>query len=73
MHLYDGQHFVGMHLLWWFIWIILLIWIFAIPSDIPGQRKKRDAPIDILKKRFASGEIDKKEYLENKKLLEENE
>jgi len=50
--------------------MILLFWIFATPYDIPGQRKKKDPPLDILKKRFASGEINKEEYEEKKKILE---
>ena len=63
---YNGYHFWGMHLIWWFIWMIFLFWIFAIPYDIPGQRNKKGSPLDILKKRFASGEITKEEYLERK-------
>ena len=71
MH-YDGFHFWGMHLIWWFIWIVLLIWIFATPYNVPGQRRKRDSALDILRKRFAAGEITKEEYLENKRILEED-
>jgi putative membrane protein len=67
-----NNHFWGMHVFWWIIWIIVLIWIFAIPYDIPGQRKKKDAPLDILKKRFARGEITKEEYEEKKQFLEKN-
>jgi putative membrane protein len=58
-----------MNFFWWFIWFILLFWIFAVPYDIPGQRKRKDSPLDILKNRFASGEITKEEYLERKNLL----
>ncbi len=61
-----------MHLFWWILWLIMLFWIFAIPYDIPGQRKKKDSPLDILKKRFAAGEIKKEEYVEKKKILEGN-
>lgn len=68
---YEGYYFGGMHLLWWSVWGILLFWIFALPSNIPGQRTKKDTPLDVLKKRFAAGEISKEEYLENKKLLQE--
>lgn len=60
-----------MHWFWWILWVIMLIWIFAIPADIPGQRKKKDSPLDILKKRYASGEIDTNEYEERKGILEE--
>ena len=59
-----------MHLVWWFVWIILLFWIFAMPYDIPGQRKKKDSPLDILQKRYASGQITTEEYYEKKKNLE---
>jgi putative membrane protein len=67
--MYDG-HFGGMHLIWWILWLIFIFWIFAIPYDIPGQRKKKDSPLDILKKRYAAGEINKNEYEEMKKTLE---
>jgi putative membrane protein len=67
---YFDFHFWGMHLIWWFLWMILIIWIFALPYNIPGQRVKKDTPLDILKKRFASGQINDEEYLEKKKILE---
>jgi putative membrane protein len=68
---YNGHHFGGMHWFWWILWLIFIFWIFAIPYDLPGQRKKRDAPLDILKKRFASGEINKEEYDKKRKILDE--
>jgi putative membrane protein len=66
---YDHSYW-GMHFFWWFAWIMLLIWIFAIPYDIPGQRSRRNSPLDILQRRFASGEIKLEEYNEKKKILE---
>jgi putative membrane protein len=48
----------------------LLFWIFFTPYNIPGERRKKDSPLDILQKRFASGEITKDEYQEHKKILE---
>jgi putative membrane protein len=66
----DGYHFWGMHFFWWVFWVIILIWIFATPWDIPGQRTKRESPLGILKKRFAKGEISKEEFEEMKKTLE---
>jgi putative membrane protein len=69
---YDGYHFWGMHLFWWFIWVVLLFWIFATPYDIPGQRKRQDSPFDILKKRFALGQITKEQYREYKTILEKD-
>ncbi|MEO5947998.1 MAG: SHOCT domain-containing protein [Chitinophagaceae bacterium] len=72
MYMYDGYHFWGMHLIWWFIWAVFLFWVFATPYDIPGQLKRKDSPLDTLKKLFASGQINKEEYLEKKKVLENN-
>jgi len=70
MHHYG--EFWGMHWIWWIFWLILIIWIFATPWDIPGQRPRRETPLDILKKRFAKGEITKEEYEEKKKFLSKN-
>lgn len=70
MHMYDGYHFWGMHLVWWLVWGIFIFWIFATPYNIPGQRKRRDSPLDILQKRYAAGQITKKDYQEHKAILE---
>jgi putative membrane protein len=59
-----------MNLVWWFIWGIMLFWIFALPYDLPGQRNKKNSPLDILQKRFASGEITHEEYRDKKNILE---
>ena len=67
----GDYHFWGMHAIWWSFWIFILFWIFAIPYNIPGQRSKKESPLDILKKRLASGEIDSEEYLQKKKILED--
>ena len=69
MHLYEGYHFVGMHLLWWFIWIGFILWIFATPYEIPGERRRKGSPLDILQKRFAGGSMTKEEYEVKKDIL----
>lgn len=68
--MYIENYHWGMHLFWWFVWVFLLIWIFAIPYDIPGQRNRKDKPLDILKKRLASGEISNQEYHDKRLALE---
>lgn len=70
--MYNGYQFWGMDLIWWVIWCMLLFWIFAMPYRIPGQRHRLDSPLDILQKRFASGQITKEEYQEGKAILEKD-
>jgi len=67
---YEGIRFWGMLWFLWILWLIFIFLFFAIPYDIPGQRKKKETPLDILKKRYAAGEINKNEYKEMKKTLE---
>jgi putative membrane protein len=66
---FNGS-FGGMHFIWWIIWLILILWIFVTPYNIPFQKLKKELPIDILKKRYAKGEITKEEFEEAKKTLE---
>ncbi|WP_310556298.1 SHOCT domain-containing protein [Flavobacterium sp.] len=69
--MYYENYYWGMNIIWWGIWVVLLFWIFAIPYDIPGQRRKKDTAFDILKKRYANGQITESEYSDKKKILEE--
>jgi len=68
--MFSNSIYWGMNLIWWFLWIVMLFWIFAIPYDIPGQRRRKDSPLDILQKNFAAGQFTKEEYTERKKILE---
>lgn len=65
------NYYLGMNSIWWILWIILLFWIFAIPYDIPGQRRKKESAFHILQKRYAKGNITESEYQDKKKILEE--
>ena len=69
MEMYEGYHYWGMHLVWWVIWVFFIIWVFATPFYIPGRRSHINKPLEILKKRFASGQIEKEEYLEKKEMM----
>ncbi len=66
------NYYWGMHLMWWVVWLILLFWIFALPYDIPYQRQKKDSPLDVLQRRFASGEITNEEYQEKKEIIKKD-
>jgi putative membrane protein len=67
--MFYNNNFWGMDIIWWFIWMVMIFWIFATPYDIPGQRRRKDSPLDILQKRFASGQITNDEYQGRKKIL----
>jgi putative membrane protein len=69
MHDYSSNY-GGMHLIWWIIWMFFLIYIFFVPADIPYQKSKKESPLDILKRRFANGELSKEEFQESKKILD---
>jgi putative membrane protein len=60
-------HFWGIHLVYWSLCLLFIFWIFAIPQYLSFKQKKRETDLDILNERLASGEIQIKEYLENKK------
>ena len=68
--MFYTNYYWGMNFVWWIIWMGLLLWIFAVPYDIPGQRRRIDSPLDILQKRFASGQISSDEYSEKRKIIE---
>jgi putative membrane protein len=67
--MYNGYQFFGMDMLWWFVWIILMLWIFVAPYNIPGQRHPKNSSLDILQMRFASGQITKEEFEESRQIL----
>jgi len=65
MMYYYGYGWFGffLMLIFWIAVIWLIVWI------IQQATKNKESALDILEKRFAKGEINKKEYLEKKKML----
>ena len=55
-------------ILFWIAIIWLVIWII---QQFTKHKEDKESALDILQKRFAKGEISKKEYLERKKELKE--
>ncbi len=54
-------------LVFWILIVVGAIYLIkSILSNKPTEGCRHDAPLDILKRRYARGEIDKKEY-ENRK------
>ena len=50
--------------------MMLLVWIFALPYDIPGARRPESDPIETLKLRYARGDISSEEFKERRTALE---
>lgn len=56
------------HVLWWAIVIALAILVFR---NIAGRgRHRHDSALDILRERYARGEIDANEFAERKRQLQ---
>ena len=68
---YD-HHFIGMYWIWWLIVVggILLLVFNLIPYR-PKTELKENA-MEILKKRFARGEIEREEFEERGKILKQS-
>lgn len=67
-----GYHWWGMGFGWLIgiVFIVLIIWLVARPRYYDyHQRWSSNSAIDILKERYAKGEIDKAEFEEKKRDL----
>jgi putative membrane protein len=57
----------------WVVWILLLVGLFLLIRWLVLQgksgREKEESPLEVLKKRYARGEIDKEEFEQKKKDL----
>ena len=74
MHMWqwnDGWHAMG-----WFGWsMMVLFWGVVIYAVVGGFRSRdesmsRDDALDVLKRRYALGEIDREEFEERRQVLE---
>lgn len=68
-HYYPGGIFMMI-----FVFILLAVGIYVLlryARTAPGTSQQPEDAMGILKKRYASGEIDKKEFEEKKKALAE--
>lgn len=82
--MWGGGHWGGFGMIFGYMFMLLLLAAVVVaviyivrslggsgPQDMLGRASQRtDKAIDILKERFARGEIDKEEFEEKRKLLE---
>lgn len=66
MHDYGWSHMGGMWIFWLLILVIIVVGVWWGSRSLSGRRpsERPESPEDILKKRYARGEIDKDEYEE---------
>ena len=75
-----GSGMMGGFSWWWFMsiffilfWGLVILGIVALVRNLSGSRgsdsSRADSALEVLKKRYARGEIDKEEYEEKKKDL----
>lgn len=65
-------HFFGggwMMFLWWFLIIVLIIFVIRFLSNSGQHRQNKETPMEILKRRYANGEIDEEEFKKRKQEL----
>ncbi len=70
--MFFDHHFIGMHWIWWLIVVgIILLVVFNVIPYRPKTELEENA-MEILKKRFARGEIEREEFEERKRIIEDN-
>lgn len=70
--MFFDHHFIGMHWIWWLIVIgIILLGVFNVIPYRPKTELEENA-MEILKKRFARGEIEREEFEERKRIIKDN-
>ena len=61
----------GMIFVWVILIIIVIILVKSLMSKSNGGIERKETPMEILKRRYASGEIGKTEYEEKKKDIQD--
>lgn len=70
----EGHYFFGGGFMWIF-WVLIIIGLFFVFKNIAvggdkSNSSNNDTPLEILKKRYARGEIEEEEYERRRKELE---
>lgn len=63
--------FWGMHAFWWLFWVIVIFAaVAAVMSGSSRSPRRSETPLEILRRRYAAGEITDQEFEERKAKLE---
>ncbi len=64
----------GFMWIFWIFLIVILVWVVKVvsgsSSNTSGDNSSDESPLEILKKRYARGEIDEQEYERKRRELE---
>ena len=70
----TGWWFFGMHFFWWAFWIVLIVAAFSTVTPVPkNQLRTGERALDILRRRYAAGQLSTEEYERRKAVLERDE
>ena len=64
-----GGSFWGMHFFWWLFWVAAVMLLFS-PMTPVSTGRRRETPLQVLQRRYATGEVTTVEYEERKATLE---
>lgn len=69
---YGNGYMAGMHGMWWFFWLVVVLAIWLMRGDRRGGSGygARESPHEVLQRRLAKGEITAEQYEASKKLLD---
>lgn len=80
---YGDGHMIGMHWGWWIFWLVVvafLVWLVArmtgtssSSAGTPPPPPPRQGPEEILRERFAKGEISEEEFRKRLHAIRESE
>lgn len=68
--------FLGMHVFWWIVWAVLLVWAYrwATSSVKRQETRGRETPLEVLQRSYAVGDLSSQEYEDRKaKLMRDRE
>ncbi len=71
---WHGTGFGGGFLFMWLFWIFIIVMVVMLIKGLVGDSKdpSEETALDVLKKRFARGDIDEEEFNRRKKELNED-
>lgn len=74
MHMFygDGYYMAGMHGLWWLFWLVIVgvLLFYGWGRRGKDRRLALETPLEVLKRRLATGEITPEQYDERKAVIE---